>query len=305
MLIKLMPHFGRNTATLIGLTAVLFWSSNVGLIRSVCESFGAIGGVALIYTVAAIILFFTIGLPKLSSVPKPYLMWGSLLFVAYEVCFAISIGYAQNGRQTIEVGMVNYLWPTFTMVFAIIFNRVPSNGWIIPGTLMALCGICLVLAGDQGFDFQGMWKNILLNPLSYGLAFVAAIIWAAYCSVTVKLSSGKNIVTLFFILTAIVLWFKYLWMGQATIQFNESNTIILLFAAGALGLGYGAWNIGILNGNITLLAGASYFTPVLSAVFASIVLNTSLSMSFWYGVAMVTGGAILCWLATRQKQHKL
>lgn len=304
MLLKMLPAFGRNTATLIGLSAVLFWSSNVGLIRSVCESFGAIGGVALIYTIAAIILFFTVGLPKLSTVPKAYLLWGSLLFVAYEVCFAIAIGYAQNGRQTIEVGMVNYLWPTFTMIFAIVFNRVQSNGLIIPGSLIALCGICLVLAGDQGFAVQEMWQNVLKNPLSYGLAFIAAIIWAAYCSVTVKISFGKNVVTLFFMLTAIVLWLKYLWMGQATIVFNESNSLILLFAAGALGLGYGAWNIGILNGNMTLLAGASYFTPVLSAVFASIVLNTSLSLNFWYGVAMVTGGAILCWLATRQKQQE-
>ncbi|KCX51087.1 putative membrane protein, partial [Acinetobacter pittii] len=47
------------------------------------------------------------------------------------------------------------------------------------------------------------------------------------------------------------------------------------------------------------MAGASYFTPVLSAFFAALLLSTSLSFIFWQGVAMVTTGAVLCWLATR------
>lgn len=53
---------------------------------------------------------------------------------------------------------------------------------------------------------------------------------------------------------------------------------------------------------MTLMAGASYFIPVLSALFAALILSTSLSFIFWQGVAMVTAGAVLCWLATRKKQ---
>jgi hypothetical protein len=36
----------------------------------------------------------------------------------------------------------------------------------------------------------------------------------------------------------------------------------------ALGFGYAAWNVGILHGNVTVLAAVSYFTPVLSAALA-------------------------------------
>ena len=60
-----------------------------------------------------------------------------------------------------------------------------------------------------------MYQNVVLNPISYGLAFLAAIIWAAYCSITVKMSQGKNVVTLFFALAALVLWIKYLFMGES------------------------------------------------------------------------------------------
>lgn len=143
--------------------------------RSVSESFGAVAGAALIYSVASMILVFMVGMPKFSTIPKSYLWWGSLLFVAYELCFALSIGYAQNSRQAIEVGMINYLWPTFTLLFAIIFNNVKANILIIPGCIFALVGICWVLGGDTGFDFFQIFTNLKANPLSYGLAFAAAI----------------------------------------------------------------------------------------------------------------------------------
>jgi len=302
MLLNALPALNRNISTLIGLTAVIFWSTNVGLMRSVSESFGAVAGAALIYSVASIILVFMIGMPKFSTIPKSYLWWGSLLFVAYELCFALSIGYAQNSRQAIEVGMINYLWPTFTLLFAIIFNNVKANILIIPGCIFALVGICWVLGGNTGFDFFQILTNLKANPLSYGLAFAAAILWAAYCSVTVKTSQGKNLVTIFFVLTAVVLWIKYLLMSGSALNFTYNNTVTLVMAAGALGLGYGAWNIGIISGNMTLMAGASYFIPVLSALFAALILSTSLSFIFWQGVAMVTAGVVLCLLATRKKQ---
>ncbi|MEJ8853701.1 aromatic amino acid DMT transporter YddG [Variovorax robiniae] len=289
----------KNKATLIGLIAILLWSSIVGLIRGVSESLGATGGAAMIYTVASVLLLFTIGFPRLRAFPRRYLLWGSLLFVAYELCLSLSIGYANSGRQAIEVGMVNYLWPSFTMLFAIAFNGQKSNLLIVPGLVLSLFGICWVLGGDRGLDVPGMVDNILTNPLSYGLAFAGALIWAAYCTVTARMAGGKNGITLFFMLTALTLWAKYLSDGGGAMHFSFHAVLQLALAASAMGFGYAAWNTGILHGHVTVLAGASYFTPVLSAALAALLLHQSLSISFWQGAAMVCGGSILCWLATR------
>lgn len=288
-------------ATLVGLIAILLWSLIVALIKDVSSHFGAVGGAALIYTLASIFLFFSVGWTRLKSFPKNYLIWGALLFVAYEICLSLSIGYSNNNRQAIEVGMVNYLWPTFTMVAAIVFNQQKANFLIIPGFVVSLLGICWVLGGDQGFDLIGMTANIQQNPLSYGLAFMGTLLWAAYCTLTARIANGVNGITLFFILVSIVLWIKYLVMGGSGFNFDWSPSISLVFAAAAMGFGYAAWNVGILHGNVTLLAGASYFIPVLSAFFAAILLNTPLGLSFWYGALMVCVGSILCWLATKTK----
>ena len=183
----------KNRATLIGLAAVVLWSSIVGLIRGVSESFGPTGGAAMMYTVASVFLLFSVGFPQLKTFPKRYLYVGSLLFVAYELCLSLSIGYANSAQQAIEVGMVNYLWPTFTLISAIVFNKQRANFWVIPGFFLSMLGICWVLGGDRGLDFAEMAANVLANPLSYGLAFAGAVIWAAYCTVTTRYAEGKNV----------------------------------------------------------------------------------------------------------------
>ncbi|WP_175886818.1 aromatic amino acid DMT transporter YddG [Burkholderia contaminans] len=294
----------KNKATLAGLGAVLLWASVVALVRGVSERLGATGGAAMIYTVASTLLLFTIGFPDLGKFPKKYLLWGGLLFVAYELCLSLSIGYASNGRQAIEVAMVNYLWPSFTLVAAIVFNKQRANLLVVPGVLLSMLGICRVLGGDRGLDPAGMLHNVADNPLSYGLAFVGSLIWAGYCTVTARLADGKNGVTPFFMLVALALWIKFAIEGGGGMTFSLHAFIYVVLAASALGFGYAAWNTGIMHGNVTVIVGASYFTPVLTALLAATLLHAPLSIEFWQGASMVCGGSILCWLATRSRRRE-
>lgn len=290
----------RTQSTLIGLLAIVLWSAIVGLIRGVAEHFGATGGAALIYTLASILLWLSVGLGNLLTFPRLYLLWGSVLFVCYELCLALSIGWAHSHQQAIEVGMVNYLWPAFTMLCAIVFNGQRANWLIVPGLMVSLTGIGYVLAGDAGLQLAGMVENIADNPYSYGLALLGAVLWAAYCTLTARIAKGSNGITLFFMLSAALFWLQYFTWGASPLVFDAPALLKLGLAAAAMGLGYAAWNVGILHGNMTILAGASYFTPVLSAALAACMLHTSLTLTFWQGVAMVSTGSILCWLSTRK-----
>lgn len=287
-------------ATAIGFCAILLWSAIVGLIKEVSHSFGATGGAALIYTVASLFLLLTVKWIPLKKFPKKYLVYGALFMVSYELCLALSIGYSQNSRQAIEVGMVNYLWPSFTMVATIIFTKKKANWLILPGIVISMLGVVWVLGGEEGLNLREMLNNIQSNPLSYGLAFLGAILWAAYCVITIRIARGVNGITLFFMLVAVALWIKYMIMGDpAVMHFSVSSLIFLALAAGAMGFGYAAWNVGILGGNVTVLTGASYFIPVFSAVLSSVLLATPLGFSFWQGAMMVCAGSLLCWLATK------
>ena len=291
-----MPH---KKATLIGLIAILLWSAIVGLIKSVSEGFGPVGGAALIYTCSAVLLLFTIGFPKIQKFPVSYLIIGSVLFVCYELCLSLSLGFTHSGRQAIEVGMVNYLWPSMTILLAVIVNRQKTSPLIIPGVVLAIIGIGRVLGGNGGFSLTEMMNNVMDNPLSYGLAFGGAVIWAIYCVVTQRIARGNNGITLFFILTALTLWVKYFTSPQPEFVLSWHAWISLLLAAMAMGFGYAAWNVGILHGNVTVLAAASYFIPIISAVLAAFMLDSHLTLAFWQGTAMVSLGSLICWWSTR------
>ncbi|MBM7060131.1 aromatic amino acid DMT transporter YddG [Pseudomonas sp. UL073] len=286
-------------ATLYGVVAIVLWSTIVGLIRSVTEQLGAYGGAALIYTVGAALLLVLLGRPRLRSFSRGYLAAAGALFVVYEFCLSLSLGFAQSRAQAIEVAIVNYLWPCFTVLLAIAVNRQPVRWMIVPGVLLALAGIAWVVGGEAGLSVAGVQANVAANPLSYGLAFVGAVLWACYCAVTSRYSKGGNGVALFFSLTALAMWGAYGLSNEPALQLTLPVSLELLAAGSATAVGYALWNVGIVRGNLTLLATASNFTPVLSTLFAAVWLSTQLSLAFWQGVAMVCLGSLLCWLATR------
>ena len=290
-----------NRATTIGLTAIVLWSTIVGLIRSVTGELGAVGGAAMIYTVSSFILLLVIGFPKISIFPRKYLFCGGLLFVAYELCLSLSVGFAKSDTQAIEVSMVNYLWPSLTLLLATITDGKKLRPLMLVGMLVCITGVGKVIGGEHGLSAPAVIENIASNPLSYGLAFFGAIIWSIYCVLTKKIANGCNGITLFFMLTAAVLWLKFFMTNNLTMAFSPMVFINLIIVSCAMGLGYAAWNTGILHGNVTVLATSSYFTPVLSALFAALLLGEFLGYTFWEGALMVSVGSIICWWATRKK----
>lgn len=291
---------GDSAATACGLVAILLWSTAAGLIRSISEIFGPLGGAAMIYSLGAIMLVALLGRPRLRSTSKLYLVLGSALFVAYEVCLSLALGFASSRTQAIELGVVNYLWPCLTVVLAIIMNGQRTRWIIIPGTALALYGILWVVSGD-GLSLPSIVANVQSNPLSYSLALTCAITFALYCNVTRLYAGGQNLVVLFFILTSGVLWLKYAYSNEVIPSFTLSSGLELLSAGFAMAGGYALWNIGILRGNLTLLATASYSAPVLSSAFAAVWLGADLAAQFWQGAVLVTAGSLLCWHATRQQ----
>ncbi len=286
-------------ATLTGLLAIVLWSTSVGLIRSLTEALGPIGGAAMIYSTSTLCLLAFYGLPRIKTLPRIYLFAGGAMFVCYEIFLSLSIGLADSRMQAIEIGMINYLWPSLIILFSLFINQQKSRFMLWPGLALALGGIVWIMKGESDWTPELLWNNVLANPLAYSLAFSAALTWALYCNITKRYGQGKSGVSLFFLITALILWTQYSFSAESAISLTLSNSLQLIFMGASTALAYSAWNAGIQHGNLTLLATASYFTPVLSTLLAALWLNITPAISFWQGVAMVTAGSLLCWYATR------
>jgi drug/metabolite transporter (DMT)-like permease len=293
-------HNAIRNATLIGLTAIVFWSATVGLVRSIAEALGPAGGAASFFSVAAVLTCAVLGIPRLRHFSWRYLLIGGLLFVSYEVFLALSLGMAHSRAEAMELGMINYLWPCLTIVLAVLTGQQRSSMLLWPGAALSLLGIVWVLKGDSAWSPALLWDHMQGNPVAYLLAFSAAALWAAYSVFTRRYGGGKSAVPLFLLMTALVLWIKYGYSNEAPLHFSWSSAVQVLVLGGLSATAYSCWNVGIQHGNMTLLAAASYFTPIFSVLLASLWLQTQPSLSFWQGVVMVTLGSLICWRSTRR-----
>lgn len=104
---------------------------------------------------------------------------------------------------------------------------------------------------------------------------------------------------MFLVATAIVLWGKYAVSDEAPLVFNINGLMQVILLGSLTAAAYTCWNYGVQRGSLTLLAIASYFTPILSMLLGCIWLGVQPSQGFLYGVGMVTAGSLLSWWATR------
>ena len=298
-------------ATWVGLVAVLCWSCTVGLMRSVAEALGALGGAAVLYSVSAVLVLCVQGLPRwaqLRAVSPVYLLGCSLLFALYEICLSVAIGLAQDRQQSLELGMINYLWPSLTIVLAVLCRQQRARAWLWPGVGLCLWGLWCVLTADQAPNahaapsWQLLLHHVAQHPLAYGLALAAALLWPTYTVVSRAHGAGFNGVGLFFALTSLLLWLQWGWQATPPMRWSVPVVLQVLAVGATTALGYACWEHAIQRGNLAVVAAASYFTPVLSALWASVWLAVQPSWVFWQGVVLVTAGSLVCWWATRAPQ---
>ena len=298
----------KNLATLIGFSAILQWSTIIGLLKKVTSSIGADLAVLFMYSFSAVLLFALFRIPNLKQIPRKYLFGATALFVVYEICFSYAIALAQNAQQAIEISLVNYLWPSMTILMLILFKELNFNKWVILGLGISLAGVFYIQTGNGTIDLAAVISHMQSNPLSYGLAFVGASLWSLYCVMTKKYSQGHNPISLFFIATSLVLWLKMLVLHPEQfvhiVQIDATTLMYMLMVSTVTGLGYAAWNIGINRGNITMLVTLSYFSPIFSSIMSMWILQTPLSKTFWLGAIMVTLGSFVCWISTNWHELK-
>ena len=292
----------RQIATSFGILALILWSTLVGLLRLSTEKFGAMYTVTYVYTLSAIILYLSYGLPDFSKVSKRFLIISTSLFVIFELCFAFSITLSSSSEKSIEMNIIFSLWPTLIILMLAILKEEKVNFLTIFGVLVSFSGIVMI----NYHPHLNFIQNFYHNPVSYLLILLASILWAIYCIYTKKKSNGTNAVSLYFICTSIALWILTLstqGFHLPHVQGFMSYGFVIINAF-FFAMGYLAWNIGIIKGNMPILVMLSYFSPLLSSIFSAIVLHSSLSTTFWYGAIIVTIGSLICWLSTRKNKVK-
>ena len=302
---------GYRSATTGGLIALLLWSTTVALARSASKQVGPFTAAAAIYGVSAaatcVGLLFTPGtLRQILRLPRLYLGVCGSLFVLYMVALYLAIGLAHDDPQTLVVALLNYLWPSLTILFSLPLLRVKARLWLLPGTILALAGVCLVLMQGHDLSSHALAASSLANPAAYLLATFAAIAWALYSNLTRRWAggSGPGAAGLFLSATALVMLVLSLcshepgtWTARATCE------VVIMGVANWTA--YGLWDKAMRRGNMSLVAAASYGTPLLSTVISCLYLHVTAGGGLWIGCLLLIAGSLLSWLSIRSPQPVL
>ncbi len=291
-------HVPAARATVVGLCAILLWSLMTALVRIVADAFGATLGSALIYTFGVALLMIFHRPAPLRLAPRRYLIVGGALFVFYESAISLSIGLAPTSIGSVEVSLVNYMWPTMMVLLSAALARPKRQGAVcraLPGAVVATAGVILAVGGNSGLDPTAALRHVTADPLPYALAFAGALAWSIYAVITPGMARGYDGTSVFFPLVAVALWVIHFASSQGWPQ-SAPGPIAWLAAVGAgavIAGGYACWGYGILHGSLNTLAVASYATPILSATASAVMLRLTLSLPFWCGAALVVVGSLI------------
>jgi drug/metabolite transporter (DMT)-like permease len=282
--------------------AIVFWSSTVGLVRSLTDHLGPLTAAAAIYLLAGAIscahLFSSRERRRaMRALPLRYLLGCGSLFVAYMICLYLAIGLSSDDVQAVEVGLVNYLWPVLVMALSVPLLGARARWWLAPGVLIGFVGIALSVAQKEGYGLAGLGERLAGNWPAYLLALVAAVCWGFYSNLSRRWAGERKggAVPVFIAVTGVLVLALRLAFREETGPLGLKVILEVLFMAVFSGfLGYTFWDTAMRRGNLTLVIALSYFTPVISTVVACVYLTRKApSWQLWAGCALVTLGAFV------------
>ena len=290
--------------TISGFVAIILWSTTVALARSLSEQLGPLTAAAAVYSVSGAIALVHLlrsreKRQQISQVPRKYLIGCGVPFLSYMIALFLAIGRATDHQQVLEVGLLNYLWPTLTILLSLIILKKRANLLLIPGTFLALVGIFLVLTQGTYVSWQSILVNLSANPVAYALGLVAAVSWAIYSNLTRRWAEDKRqgMVDLFLPITAIVLIVIAL-LTESTHTWNVRVLLEVGFLGTVTYIAYWSWDTSMRTGNFVLVTAASYLTPFFSTVVASLYLHVTPTANLWAGCGMLVVGSLLSWAST-------
>lgn len=295
----------RTRGTVQGIFALLFWGSTIAFSRSLAEKLGTLTSASSIFLLAGgfscTYLVISRRLQAILHVSRAYLFGCGALFVIYMASLYLAIGTASNRLQVLEVGLVNYLWPSLTLVMAAPILGKKAHVTLIPGCLLASGGVILA-AAQSGVSWETFVGNLASNWSPYMLAFAAAVCWALYSNLTRRWArdAESGAVPLFLLASGLVLVGLHVLFPERTQWTNQSMLELAYMAAFPTILAYAFWDAAMRRGNAILVASISYVTPLLSIVIGSAYLGVGTGWNLWAGCLLIVAGSVTCKLSVEE-----
>lgn len=201
-----------------------------------------------------------------------------------------------------NVGVIISIAPFFTVIFACLFlhEEKPKSHFFF-GFFLAIVGI-LLMSFKDGFTSQ-------FNPLGDILAVIAAIIWAAYSTLTKKIASFhyntiESTRHTFFYGLLFMIPFLFIMDFQPDLMKLTDPLIfanLLFLGLGASALCFVTWNLAVKILGPIKTSVYIYMVPVITAITSTLILHEPINSMTIAGIILTLIGL---YLSENRKQEK-
>jgi drug/metabolite transporter (DMT)-like permease len=295
------PAGSEAGATVLGSLAILFWGSTVAFSRSLTEELGTLTAATWVFVLSGLVACAPLSWSRrrrraLWRLPRAYWIGCGATFVSYMVALYLGVGLARGRQQVVEVGMINYLWPSLTLCFAIPILRKRARWSLWPGVAIACLGVAIAMLQGDRWTWESFAASLRGNRVPYLLALAAAVSWALYSNFSRAWAGGRegNGVPVFLLATGCVLAAARLLHPEASRWTPRAALELAYMAVFPTLLAYLFWDTAMRRGHVVLVASLGYGTPLLSTLLSCVYLDVPLGLRLCLGCILVVAGAALC-----------
>ena len=218
------------------------------------------------------------------GIDKPLLILRGILGTSALICIFYAIRNMPLSLSTV----IQYTYPIFISIFAVIFINEKINRYIFIALISGWLGIIVIL---NPIKISSL--NNEISSFSLLIAFIGAIMTAlAYITVK-KLSEKENvfIIIKYFPLISVIVLFPFVLTGWVTPQFND---LIWILGIGIFTqLGQTFLTLGLKYLTASSASAINYLQVLFGAIWGIYFFKETISINFIFGSILVLLGTII------------
>ena len=274
----------KSSATLgvlAALAAILLWSMLAALIAQLSAL------PPFLLTGLSLQLGASVTVPKWRHwrVPWRTFLIGSGALFSYHLLLFSALRLA----PPVAANLINYLWPLLIVLLSPLFDRqLRLNARLVLAALLGFAGAATVIANQP---LQGAGSHA---GLGFGLAFLAALIWACYSQQLRRLPPFSSWAVGGFASAAGLASLLIHGLFEPTTAIAATDwPWLLLLSLGPMGIAFVCWDLAMKRADPRRIGVLAYATPVLSTAWLLHVTGQDWSWSVALATGLVVSGALL------------
>ena len=281
-------HARELKGTLIGLTAILMWST-LATLTSYCKEVPPFQLIAMAFTIATglgLVWMRCQGYSISNLVRLPLNAW--LLGVSGLFGFHFFYFMALKYAPIVHASLISYLWPLLIVLMSALLPGERLRWYNLVGALAGLFGASLIVTGGSTFSLGSG------SFLGYGFALLSAVLWAGY-SVLSRLFRAipSYSISGFCAVTALLAFICHFLFETTVVPSGLGWLAILGLGLGPVGGAFFTWDVGVKTGNIKVLGALSYAAPLLSTFLLLALGMANPSWALGLACLLIVGGSLL------------